>query len=152
MEQLELAQTAADIAWRLAEAADGDALRRIYHRFNAAGPDPRFEHTANGFMLAVRRHSDAIGDFLTPWGRWKVADTRMTGPIYSKERISELLTEFDCQPVPHDNLAYMSQWPWNHQGGAYILYALTRFGNIELPPATGTPGLGKGHAAQYAHL
>jgi hypothetical protein len=148
VDPLNLAQIAADLTVELARRADIDPLpkREWYHRYMFSGPDPRFTFTQSGLMLAVcSSRICGIFHLFTPWGRWKICGF---DGMWSAERVEELLAEFDAQLVPKDEPVYTDLY-WGNSGGLNDIFALRCFGDVALPEAVGTSGLGTGYAAQY---
>ncbi len=146
MNDQDMAQLTVDVAWDIVSRVDNDpnAARGAIHRINWSRPDPRFEFTATGLMLKVDRQLPYLYEMLTPWGVWKVTDYAN----FSVEAIADMLMAYEVEEVPEDDRAY-----WNaHWGSCHWqsqLYSIRKFGDVELPVATGIAGLGTGYAAQY---
>lgn len=148
MESLQLAQITADLTVELARRADQDPndRRAWYHRINFGRPNPRFNFTATGLMLSVcNLRIGGIYRLLTPWGELKICDY---DGVWSARCVEELLAEFDAQLVSYADPVY-TQYHWGSERGLKDVFALRRFGGVELPEATSTRGLATGLAAQY---
>lgn len=146
MNELEMAQLTLDVAWDIVNKVDNDpnTARGAIHRINWSRPDPRFEFTATGLMLKVDRLMPYLYEMLTPWGVWKVTDYGN----FTAEAIADMLEAYAAEEVPESDRAY-SNFHWGSCRGQSRLYAIRKFGDVVLPGATGTAGLGTDYAAEY---
>lgn len=146
MDDLVMAQLTVDLAWDIVNRVDNDpnTARGAIHRINWRRPNPRFEFTDSGLMLKIDRSLPYLYELLTPWGVWKVTDYSN----FSTEAIAGMLSDYGAEEVPEDDRAYrnvhLGSCHWQSQ-----LYSIRRFGDVELPTAVGTAGLGTGYAAEY---
>lgn len=146
MNELGMAQLTVDVAWDIVNRVDNDPnrFRGAIHRINWAQPNPRFEFTASGLMLKIDRRQPDLYQLLTPWGEWRVTDYMN----FTAGAIASMLADYGAEEVPEDDRAYRNV-SWGDCSSQSRLYSIRRFGDVELPTAVGTAGLGTGHAAQY---